>query len=58
MLERDFTPDDVEENMGDVDFANDFARDLFNALEELKVKSEEVGHDCMLRKQRLDNVLT
>jgi len=40
MLERDFTPEDVKENMGDVDFANDFAEALYAALQELKVKAE------------------
>jgi len=32
MLERDFKPEDVAENMGDKDFANDFAEDLYKAL--------------------------
>jgi DNA repair exonuclease SbcCD ATPase subunit len=57
-LERNFTPDDVEENMGDVDFANDFAEALYASLQELKIKSEEVGAECLQRKHRLDNVLT
>jgi len=58
MLERDFKPEDVAENMGDKDFANDFAEDLYKALHELKVKAEEVGADCIKRKHRLDDALT
>jgi hypothetical protein len=58
MLEKDFTPADVKENMGDIDFANDFAMDLWKALNELKVKSEEVGADCLKRKRRLEDALT
>ena len=58
MLERDFTPEDVEENMGDIDFANDFAEALYAALHELKVKSQEVGASCEMRKMKLDAALT
>jgi hypothetical protein len=43
VLERDFTPEDIEENMGDVDFANDFAESLYEALDELDGKAKEVG---------------
>jgi hypothetical protein len=35
VLERDYTPEDIEENMGDVDFANDFASELMKTLNEL-----------------------
>lgn len=44
MLDRDFTPEDIDENMGDIDFANDFASLLYESLQELKQKAEEVGH--------------
>jgi hypothetical protein len=40
MLDRDFTPEDIDENMGDVDFANDFMSLLYESLEELKIKAE------------------
>lgn len=58
MLERDFTAEDIAENMGDVDFANDFAESLYESLDELQVKAEQVGADALLRKQRLVDSLT
>lgn len=36
VLERDYKPSDVAENLGDVDFANDFAEELFKTLNALK----------------------
>jgi hypothetical protein len=36
VLTRDYTPDDIEENLGDVDFANAFAEELSKTLDELK----------------------
>jgi hypothetical protein len=47
VLENDYTPEDVAENMGDVDFANDFAEALWESLDELKTASEQVGYDCV-----------
>lgn len=35
VLLRDYTPEDIEENLGDVDFANDFAEELGKTLDEL-----------------------
>lgn len=35
VLTRDYTPEDIEENLGDVDFANDFANELLKTLNEL-----------------------
>lgn len=58
ILERDYTPDDIEENLGDVDFANDFAEELYKTLHELKLSAEAVSQDCAIRKQNLDNALT
>jgi len=57
-LERDYTPEDIKENMGDVDFANDFAESLFAALEELKTTAIKVGEDSLKRKHRLDDALS
>jgi len=36
VLERDYTPEDIAENLGDVDFANDFADELAKTLASLK----------------------
>ena len=47
MLENDYSPEDVAENMGDVDFANDFAEALYESLDELRTASEQVGYDCL-----------
>lgn len=58
VLERDYTPSDVAENLGDVDFANDFAEELHKTLSELKKVAEHVSNDCLQRKHRLDNALT
>lgn len=44
--------------MGDVDFANDFAEELFKTLDELREVSKKVSADCLQRKKRLDAALT
>lgn len=43
--------------MGDIDFANDFAEQLFEALDNLNIKCDEVVADCVARKQRLTDAL-
>jgi len=58
VLLRDYKPEDVAENLGDVDFANDFAEELKKTLDQLKASAEKVSDDCIQRKHRLDNVLT
>lgn len=58
VLTRDYTPADVAENLGDVDFANDFTDELYKTLKELKKSAEHVSNDCIQRKHRLDDVLT
>lgn len=57
-LLRDFTEDDIIENMGDVDFANDFAHSLWETLDKLMKKCDEVSADCIARKRRMDAALT
>lgn len=57
VLERDYTPEDIAENLGDVDFANDFAEELEITLNELVKSCEDVSADCLDRKHRLDNAL-
>ena len=46
-LEQDFTDDDIVENMGDVDFANDFAESLEMTLGNLKKECARVSEDCI-----------
>jgi hypothetical protein len=58
VLERDYTPEDVAENLGDVDFANDFAEELYKVLHNLKVAAEHVASDCLNRKHKLDAALS
>lgn len=41
-MERDFGPEEVDENMGDKDFANDFAEALGDALDELMELSKKL----------------
>jgi len=36
VLKNDYTAEDIEENMGDLDFANDFATSLNDVLDQLK----------------------
>jgi len=43
VLTRDYTPEDIEENLGDVDFANDFAEELHKTLDELKTVADAVS---------------
>merc|ERR1712110_844280 len=45
-------------NLGDVDFANDFAEELMKTLNQLKATAEKVSSDCITRKHNLDNALT
>jgi hypothetical protein len=58
ILERDYTPEDIAENLGDVDFANDFSVELMKTLNTLKETAEKVSSDCIKRKHNLDNALT
>lgn len=58
VLERDYKASDIAENLGDVDFANDFAEELFKTLDELKKVAQFVANDCIQRKHNLDNALT
>jgi archaellum component FlaC len=58
ILTRDYTPEDIAENLGDVDFANDFAEELYKTLHELKKSAEHVANDCIQRKHNLDAALS
>lgn len=55
---RDYRDEDIDENLGDVDFANDFAMELEKTLNELVGVSRKVSEDCIDRKHRLDEALT
>jgi len=44
--------------LGDVDFANDFAMELYKVLHKLKLAAEHVSNDCKKRKHRLDDALS
>lgn len=57
-LERDFNAEEVEMNLGDDDFANEFMQNLYDALQELSNKALEVGDACRVRKRALDDVLS
>jgi hypothetical protein len=46
-LVNDYTDGEIVENMGDVDFANDFAESLFRTLDDLKKECARVSADCI-----------
>lgn len=54
----DYGEDDIAENMGDVDFANDFASELLNNLNNLLKECTRVSADCLTRKHKMDAALT
>ena len=54
---QDYTDADIIENMGDVDFANDFAEMLLGDLTNLKAECKKVSDDCIQRKRALENAL-
>lgn len=43
--------------MGNHEFTNGFAKNLWNALQELKIKSEDVAAQALERKHNLDEAL-
>lgn len=45
-LTKDFTESDIEENMGDVDFANDYTDELLKIENELKALSKKTSAGC------------
>jgi hypothetical protein len=55
---RDYTDEEIEENLGDVDFANDFAQELWKTLDALKQEAQHVSDDMIQTKHRLDAALT
>jgi len=47
VLVQEYSDEDIIENMGDVDFANDFAQLLKHDLEGLQAECKKVGEDCI-----------
>jgi len=58
ILEKDYTQEDIEENLGDVDFANDFSDELMKTLQDLRKVSVATSQDCSERQHRLTAALT
>jgi hypothetical protein len=56
-LMQDYRPEDIDENLGDVDFANDFAETLFGTLNNLQKECDKVMADCLKRKHAIDDAL-
>lgn len=56
-LEQDFTDDEIDDQLGDVDFVNDFAEQLFENLNGLGEFCDFVMADCKERKDRLTHAL-
>jgi hypothetical protein len=57
-LVRDFTESDIEENMGDIDFANDYTEELLKIENELLTLSKHTSASALSTKHKLDNALT
>jgi hypothetical protein len=49
-LEQDFNDDEIDDQLGDVDFMNDFAEQLYDALDRLRQQCVLVINDCKARK--------
>lgn len=56
-LAQDFTPEEIDDQLGDIDFMNDFAEQLFEALNSLSNTCTYVINDCKARKARLTKAL-
>jgi len=56
-LSQDFTPEEIDDQLGDVDFMNDFAEQLFDALDRLSKECDKTIADCIARKKRLTDAL-
>jgi hypothetical protein len=56
-LDQDFTDDEIDDQLGDVDFVNDFAEQLYEAFDRLDKECDRVIKDCKDRKARLINAL-
>jgi len=57
-LIKDFSESDIEENMGDIDFANDYSEELLKVENELKALSKDTEEGCYTVKRALEEALT
>jgi len=57
-LEQDYTPEEIDDNMEDEDFANEYAISLLASFKRLSDMCDEVTADCNERKARLVKMLT
>jgi len=57
-LEQDYTDEEIEDNLFDVDFAIEFAESLMESFMRLDAMCEEVAKVCLEKKGTLDKVLT
>lgn len=58
VLDKEYTEEEIRDNMGDIDFANDFAEELEKTLNELVKVAQATSADCLKRKHVLDDVLS
>lgn len=56
-LEQDFTDEEIDDQLGDEDFLNDFASQLHEALDNLSKECDRVAKYCLDAKKRLTNAL-
>jgi len=57
-LEQDFNDEEIEDNLGDDDFLNDYAEQLEELMQNLSDECDRVMADCKARKARLDHAIT
>lgn len=56
-LKQDYTDEEIEDNLWDEDFANEFAERLYISIERVTNVCEETITDCEERKARLQKAL-
>lgn len=56
-LEQDFNDDEIDDQLGDEDFMNDFAEQLFESMKRLEDQCDKTITDCASRKKRLTDAL-
>jgi len=56
-LIQDFSDEEIDDNLWDEDFANEFAERLFESLTRLSKMCDEAIADCRARKVRLEKAL-
>jgi len=56
-LIQDYTDEDIDDNLEDEDFANDFAESLHSSFMRLSKMCDEVSKDCVARKAKMIKML-